>query len=265
MDSVFFILSKLAWILLSPANLIILLVLIAIVMLFIKKVSMAKWLLSCTMLFATSLLFYPLGDKLIYPLEARFSKPEPLPVAIDGIIVLGGAAQLIQSANWGTMELGTAADRYIGAAILAKRYPSAPVIFSGGSGLLGYQDLSREGDIARSLLTVIGIDDNRLIIEQDARNTFENFLLLKPLLPDDAGTYLLITSAYHMTRAVGIARKQHINVIPYPVDYRSSLPMFSAASFSLLHQLNVLEPAWREWIGLTVYYLTGKTSAWLPK
>ncbi len=265
MDSSFFVLSKLAWIVLSPMNILMLLVILATVLVFVRKASMAKWLLLPVSLFSVSLLFYPVGDLLIHPLEARFAKPISLPADIDGIIILGGGEDLTQSVNWGTVELGSAGDRYISAAILARRYKAVPVIFSGGSGLLGYQRSGSEAHIAKQLLAAVGIDDSRLVLEAEARNTAENFLLLKLLLPKTTGTYLLVTSAYHMPRSVGIARQQQINIIPYPVDYRSNVPMFWRTGFSVFGQMSLLETAWREWIGLTVYYWTGKTDAWLPE
>jgi uncharacterized SAM-binding protein YcdF (DUF218 family) len=88
---------------------------------------------------------------------------------------------------------------------------------------------------------------------------------MKLKLPKKNGRYLLITSAFHMPRAVGIAHKQQLNVIPYPVDYRSNALALRQWDFNLFEHLQVLEPAWREWIGLTVYYWMGKTSQWLPR
>ncbi|MBE9533276.1 MAG: YdcF family protein, partial [Proteobacteria bacterium] len=124
---------------------------------------------------------------------------------------------------------------------------------------------NNEGNIAQILLTNLGINKQRLIIESQSRNTFENFRLMKPLLPKSDGVYLLVTSAFHMPRSVAIARKQGVNVIAYPVDYRSNPPEYRQWDFNLFDHLEVLEPAWREWVGLTVYYWTGKTSDWFPK
>jgi len=160
--------------------------------------------------------------------------------------------------------LGKGGDRFVATAILAKQYPNAPIIFSGGSGLLRFDTIENKENIGRSLLLAVGIDEQRLIIEPHARNTHENFLMTAPLLPDRQGTYLLVTSAFHMPRAIGIARQNMINVIAYPVDYRSNTPSHRQWDFNLFEHLEVLEPAWREWIGLTVYYWTGKTSEWLP-
>jgi len=264
MDNLFFTLSKLAWGLLSPTNLIILLVVLGTVLLVLNKINSAKWLLIPTAIISFVLLAYPISDMAMYPLESRFSKPNKLPQNIDGIIVLGGGEELKLSASWNIAELGKGGDRFVAAAILAKHYPNAPIIFTGGSGLLRYELATDQGSISRSLLIAVGIDEHRLIIEADSRNSYENFLMTAPLLPKRQGQYLLVTSAFHMSRAVGLARQNMIDVIPYPVDYRSNKPSLRQWDFNLSEHLEVLEPAWREWIGLTVYYWTGKTEEWLP-
>lgn len=264
MDNTFFVLSKLAWGLLSPTNLIVLLMVLGTVQLVRNKVSTAKKILIPTAIISFALLAYPVGDYLMHPLETRFTKPTELPNTIDGIIILGGGEHLKLSTSWDTAEIGSAGDRFIGAAILAQHYSNVPVIFSGGSGLLRFDTSTTGGDIAWSLLLAVGINEDRLIIESQSRNTNENFTLLKSKLPKDSGQYLLVTSAFHMPRSVGIARQQNIDVIPYPVDYYSNKPALRQWDFSLFDHLQVLEPAWREWIGLTVYYWTGKTSEWLP-
>jgi len=262
MDSAFFILSKIAWGLLSPTSLIIWIMVLATGLLMLGKVQLAKWLLVPTSLISAAILSYPLGDMLIFPLETRFSKPIQMPQQIDGIIILGGGEELKPSISWHSAELGQGGDRYVAASQLAKRYPDVPIIFAGGSGLLTFQNSAREADIASQLLLAMGIDQQRLIIESHSRNTYENFLLMKPKLPKIEGHYLLVTSAFHMARAVGVARKQNINVIAYPVDYRSNVASLRQWDFNMYDHLEVLEPAWREWIGLTVYYMTGKTSTW---
>jgi len=265
MAEFFFVTSKLAWGLLSPSNLIILMVLLGTILLINGAISAAKWVLLPTALLSLSIMVYPVGDSLIYPLEMRFAKPIVMPGHVDGIIILGGGEQLKTSLSWGSAELGAGGDRYIGAAILAKRYPDAPVIFTGGNNFLRLQGIGDEGHIAQSLLTAVGIDKRRLIIESKSRNTAENFLLIRPLLPKANGRYLLVTSAFHMPRAMGIARQQGIDTIAYPVDYRSSRPELRQWSFNIYEHLEVIEPAWREWIGLTVYYFTGRTEQWFPE
>ncbi len=265
MDNLFFVLSKLAWGLLSPINLIILVISLATILLFFNRITAAKWLLFPTVVMSLIVLAYPVGDYLMQPLEARFSKPVDLPQDIDGIIVLGGGEDLKASLSWQTAELGNAGDRYFAAVKLAKQYPNLPIIFSGGNNFLRFQSSEKEGHIAYQILTNMGIEDKRIMIESQSRNTFENFQFMKTVLPKPNGKYLLVTSAFHMPRSVGVARQNNIDVIPYPVDYRSNKASFRQLDFNLFEHLEVLEPAWREWIGLTVYYWTGKTSEWLPQ
>ena len=264
MDNLFFILSKLAWGLLSPVNLILLLLTLAALFLLLNKISAAKWLLFPTAIVSFSLLVYPVSDVLMHPLESRFSLPAELPDKIDGIIVLGGGEELKLSSSWDRAELGSGGDRYIGTAMLAKHYPDVPVIFSGGSNFLRLE-VDPDGHVASSLLSAVNVKKDRMIIESQSRNTHENFLLMKPVLPKLKGKYLLVTSAYHMPRAVGVARRQKINVIPYPVGYRSNKPHYRQWDFNAFEHIEVLEPAWREWIGLAAYYLTDKTSEWFPE
>ncbi len=265
MTEFFFIASKLAWGILSPSNILVLMLIVGTLLLLKGAISAAKCFLLPATLFSLVIMLYPLGDSVIYPLETRFSKPDVMPQQVDGIIVLGGGEQLKSSLSWNSAELGAGGDRYIGAAILAKRYPKAPVIFTGGNSMLGLQGIGDEGRIARTLLTAVGIAEQRLIIESKARNTAENFLLITPLLPKLNGRYLLVTSAFHMPRAMGIARQQGIDTIAYPVDYRSNQPALRQWGFNIYEHLEVLEPAWREWVGLTAYYLSGKTNQWFPE
>ncbi len=264
MDNLFFIISKLAWGMLSPGNILIIMVILVAVLLITNKIQLARILSACLALAGGVLIAYPVGDYLMYPLEQRFPAPDSLPEQVDGIIVLGGGIDLKRSVDWSHPETGEGADRYIAAAILAKRYPTVPVLFSGGSGLLRFQTLATEGQYARELLMALGVASSRLLIESKARNTYENMMRLRPLLPVKEGHYLLITSAFHMPRAVGIARKLGLQVLPYPVDYRSNRPELRQWDFNFSEHLQVLEPAWREWIGLTAYYWTGKTDAWFP-
>lgn len=265
MDELFFLASKIGWAFLSPGNLLVFALFLGAVFLFFNNFKAAKKILIPTSLIAFVLMAYPVSDFLMKPLESRFTVPTKMPEKIDGIIILGGGEDLKRSLSWHVAELGLGGDRYIGAASLASQYPNVPVIFTGGSGSISLQNTDGEGFLARKILTTIGIDSERLIIESQSRNTYENFKYTKPLLPNANGRYLLVTSAFHMPRAVGIARMQGVKVIPYPVDYRTNSDELRLFDFDLFDHLKALEPAWREWIGLTVYYLTGKTGRWFPK
>ncbi|MEX1200995.1 MAG: YdcF family protein [Methylophaga sp.] len=264
MDELFFIVSKLAWSVLSPSALFVWLTLLALVLLYRGFLQAAKSLLLLMTLIGFTVMAYPFGDVLLEKLEKRFTVPVDLPEKIDSIIVLGGGEQLKTSMSWQAPQTGEAGDRYLVAAMLARHYPKTPVWVSGGSNLLQMTAHEEVADIHRQLLLMAGVPASQIHIEQNSRNTFENIQNLRQVLPDPDGQYLLVTSAYHMPRSVGIARKLGLNVIAYPVDYRSQRGALRQWDFALFEHLQTLEPAIREWLGLTVYFMTGKTNQFLP-
>ncbi|MAL49863.1 MAG: hypothetical protein CMH18_08925 [Methylophaga sp.] len=265
MEQVFFVLSKLAWALLSPFMMLNLFLVFGTLFLLFGYRTIALRFLLPALVFSLSLMIFPIGDWLIHPLEARISQPQQLPENIDGIIVLGGGEDIKTTISWQQPQVGQASDRYFGAALLAKKYPDSPIIFTGGSNLLRFDAGATPAELSHQLLTMVGIDEERLIIESQSRNTYENFQRLKTVIPKRNGQYLLVTSAYHMPRSVGIAEKQGIKVLPYPVDYRSQTGESRQLDFAVFEQLEKLEPAWREWVGLTAYFITRKTSQWFPE
>lgn len=264
MEQLFFVISKLVWVVLSPLMLLSLLLIVGTLSLLLGYRKIALRFLFPAMLFSLTLIVFPIGDWLIYPLEARVSQPQQLPEHIDGIIVLGGGEDIKSTISWRQPQAGQASDRYFGAAYLATHYPDSPVIFTGGNNLLRFDAGMTPAQLSQTLLTMVGVEQQRLIIESQSRNTYENFQRLKTILPKRKGQYLLVTSAYHMPRAVGVAEKQGIRVVPYPVDYRSQTAELRRLDFAVFEQLEKLEPGWREWVGLTAYFLTGKTSQWFP-
>ena len=265
MDDHFYTVSKLAWAVLSPSNFLILLVSIGTFLLIINRNRLAKWLLVPSAAMLMLIMIYPVGDWVIAPLEDRFERPVKLPDHIDGIIILGGAEDILRSWSRGTAEINQGGERFLQTAKLSKQFPNAPVIFTGSSGNFNLDDNGKKRFLSEYILVHMGIPIERIIIEEFSRNTHENFVFTKPLLPNAKGEYLLVTSAFHMSRSVGIARKNNIKVIAYPVDYRSLHPWHRGKRPNYFDHLNALEPAVKEWIGLTVYYWTGKTSEWFPK
>lgn len=264
MNELFFIVSKLAWSVLSPSALFVWLTLLVLIFLYRGYLQAAKTVLLTMVLIGFTVMAYPIGDILLEKLEQRFSVPAILPEQIDGIIVLGGGEQLKTSLSWQAPQSGEAGDRYLAAAMLARHYPQTPLWVSGGSNLVQQPQHDKVADIHRQLLLMAGVSASKVHIEQNSRNTYENIQNLFQVLPRPDGQYLLVTSAYHMPRSIGIARNVGLNVIAYPVDYRSQRGGQRQWDFALFEHLETLEPAIREWLGLIVYYLTGKTSQFLP-
>ena len=206
----------------------------------------------------------PVGDWLIRPLEARFHSPEPLPGKVDGIVVLSGAELPQLTEDWGLPQVKEHAERLIEAASLAADYPQARVVFSGGAAT--DQGLS-EAEVARRFFSRLGIAVDRLELETKARNTCENAANSFRLARPQAGeVWLLVTSAFHMPRAVACFRAAGWQVIPRQTDYkaRASDGAFELFSRRAMHNLEVLDLAVHEWAGLLYYRLQGFTLELFP-
>ena len=261
----FFVLSKTLGVIILPTNFLLLLGLLGVLLLLTRfRAAGRKALVLSIVLLAISA-FSPLGNVLLYPLESRFPPWDASRGAPDGIIVLGGPIDTDVSVARNTPVIRNAADRIVAGVALARKYPNARVIFSGGSPNLISND-AREADYAAMIFDSLGIDPSRLIIERRSRNTLENAEFSKALVdPKPGERWLLVTSAFHMPRAVGLFRKVGFPVEPYPVDWRTG-DMSSLASFTTLAPEGLLKTdfAVREWIGLIAYRLTGKTDDLLP-
>lgn len=264
MDNVFFIASKVIWALISPDSLIVILGLSAWLALAFGWLKLSRRLLSCCALLLLVLGFLPVGEWLIAPLENRFNANAALPARADGIIVLGGSISPVTSAAWDQVELGPGADRLTNFAYLANLYPSAQLVFTGGSGSLTTQEF-KAADSAQILFEQLGISDRAVIYERESRNTYENAVNSKALVTPAAGeNWVLITSAFHMPRSVGIFCQQDWSVTPYPVDHYSRKGNLLRVNFSFAGNLGLINTAIREWIGLIAYRFSGRTDRFLP-
>ena len=264
MDLIFFWLSKLIWILISPDTLLAVLILAGVGLLLAGAVKKAKILLSLSALAIVAVCVLPLGTLLLAPLENRFPSPPKLPDHVDGIICLGGAENAYLSSFTGQAEVGAAAERYLGFIRLIRSYPDAIRLFSGGSGSLSHQDF-RDADVAKMAFEDLGLDSSSVIYESCSRNTYENGKSSKAAVnPKPGQNWIFVTTAAHIPRAVGVFRKLGWKVIPYPVDHVGSQNMPVKLSMNFSGNLDRLKWAVREWTGLTAYYLTGKTSEWVP-
>jgi len=263
-ENLFFVISKLAWALISPDSLIVILVLVAWLALVLGWQKISRWLLSAAALMILIIAFLPVGEWLILPLEKRFPANAALPLNVDGIIVLGGAMDPVTSAAWMQPELNDSADRLTSFQYLARLYPEAQLIFTGGSGSLVDQQY-KEADAVQSLFNQMGLQDRAILLESESRNTFENARNSKQLVsPRDGEEWILITSAFHMPRSVGIFCAQNWPVHPYPVDHYARRDNLMRIDFSFAHNLRVLRTAMREWVGLLAYRTTGRSTQLLP-
>src|ERR687892_121225 len=158
------------------------------------------------------LAFLPIGLWLLVPLEDRFPPPEQLPDRPDGIVVLAGAEEPAISQARAQPTISDSAERLTAMVEVARRYPEARLLYTGAA-----------ASITRALLARQGFDASRVVFEPEARDTCENGLFSKRLAdPTPGEQWLLVTSARHMLRSVGIFRAVDWSVTPYPVDYRTT-------------------------------------------
>jgi uncharacterized SAM-binding protein YcdF (DUF218 family) len=264
--SLFFLLSKTLGVVLLPSNFLIGLGLVGAVLLFTRCASLGRKLVIASVVLLAICGFSPLGNLLLYPLEQRFPPWDDTRGAPDGIVVLGGSIESDLSAAHGVAIFNAAVNRVIAAAGLAHRYPQARIVFTGGSANLVSGDAAKEADYALPVFESFGISKQRLTMERRSRNTQENAEFSKALVSPKAGErWLLVTSAYHMPRSVGLFRKAGFAVEPYPADWRvgGAKDVLAFSMFSL-DGLERVDLAVREWMGLAAYRISGKTSELLP-
>ncbi|MGR9046851.1 MAG: YdcF family protein [Gammaproteobacteria bacterium] len=264
METIFFWASKLIWTVIAPDSMVLILLTIVCLLLGSGNRKLGQNILLALVMGLWLVTVFPVANWLLRPLETRFATNPTLPATLDGIIVLGGAESTEASQAWQQVELKAYAERALMFMQLARRYPEARLLFTGGSGSMRMQD-SQEADIAKQLFQQQGVDVSRIAFERNSRNTYENALFGKRLVnPGQGEKWLLITSASHMPRAVGVFCQADWQVIPYPVDHWTIPDRIFSADLSFAVELEKLTLAVREWVGLAAYYMTGKTGEIVP-
>jgi len=240
--------NYLIWAFIKPSHLLIWLALAGVLF---QRRRFGRWCLGALALLLLVFGLLPTAHWLVAPLEQRFPL-QTLPNRVDGIIVLAGSEQLDLSELYDQPQLNSMGDRLTGTLMLAASHPRAKLIYSGRF----------RSPIARQLLLGAGIAPERIRFEAESENTCESAMLVRDMLPADQGeNWLLVTSAFHLPRAVACFEAVDLPVIPYPVDYRTGE---SALSFSLVSNLENLDYAAHEWLGLAYYRLTGRTRSLFP-
>lgn len=260
----FFIASKLFWILFRPLTLLMLGLGMGLGLRFTRWRRAGGWLVTLSLVAMIVGEYTTLGAMALLPLENRFPPPTTAPNRVDGIIVLGGAVwsgTVPQARN--QVLLTSSAERMTEAVALARRYPEARIAFTGFSGALS-PDGWTEAQGAARLFRDLGVDQDRILYEGRARNTAENAVFLRDMVsPAPGQTWLLITSASHMPRAMGTFRHAGwSDLVPWPVDY--ILPPRVSFGLKKGGGLGVLGQAMHEWIGLLAYWMTDRIPTPFP-
>lgn len=263
MDTFLYILSKLFWFAVRPNTLALALATLGLALVWRGRRA-GRWPLLAGLGYYLFILLTPASQWITLPLENRFSRPAEPPARVDGVIVLGGAVDQLLTEAHGIPALNGAAERMTEMVVLARRYPEARLVFTGGQGTFVPGEAT-EAEVARRLWTAMGLPEERVTYEDASRNTWENATLTHALVrPEPGQTWLLVTSASHMPRAVGCFRQAGWSVTPWPVNYTTgaSPRIWYDAPFPT--RLNQFEGALREWVGLLAYWLLGRMATPFP-
>lgn len=260
----FFYLSKIFWFFAQPLNFAILLLAFGLAASFSGRRRLLRTASFLAFLILALAAWTSLGAVLLTPLEERYPRPS-VPDNVAGIVVLGGGFEGAINLARGGYEVNSGGDRFVETAVLARRYPQAKIVVSGGTGTL-VLDGEGDADTAPRLLEALGVPRDRLILENRSRNTYENALYSKQLVsPKPGETWLLVTSAFHMPRSMALFAKAEFAVVAWPVDYRtSSQEGFGLFADNPADSLQNTTMALREWTGLLAYWLSGRIDEPFP-
>jgi uncharacterized SAM-binding protein YcdF (DUF218 family) len=262
---VFFVSAKVLWFLLQPSSLMLGCVIAGAALLRTRWRRLARALLWGGLLAVLIGGLSPLGDVLIRPLEGRFARAETGGTGLAGIIVLGGGEDSRAAHTLELASLNEAAERYTEAVALARRLPQARLVFTGGSGMLIAPGPQEAGTAGR-LFEALGVARERITLESKSRDTYENAIFTARLVdPKPGERWLLVTSAWHMPRAMGCFRQAGFTVEPWPVDYRAPRGLDALRLQSSIPEgLRRLDFIAHEYVGLAMYYATGRTNSLWP-
>jgi len=262
METAFFAVAKLAWLLIRPESLLLLLFAASILAMILNRRRLAVVCGAIALAAALAIAVFPMARPLYAPLEARFPAMPEVEAPV-GILVLGGGEELGPPLGRGQPQVNDSGERYLAAIALARRFPEAWVMFAGGRATLAGGHAPNAALSAR-IFTDAGIAPDRIVLEDSSRNTAENAANALPLRPagTEAGPWLLVTSAWHMPRAVGtFCAAGWEGIVPWPTDFRSGRVM---PGWQFADNLGALNTAAKEWAGLLGYRLGGRTRSVLP-
>ncbi|HUE63644.1 MAG TPA: YdcF family protein [Rhizomicrobium sp.] len=198
-----------------------------------------------------------LNGPMVRALENRYPRP-PWPARVDGVLVLGSGFDVNILRKRHAPQANAGVNRLVAAMAVARHYPAARVVFTGGSGvLIGAENA--ESVTARYVFSELGLESGRLLLEPKARNTYENILFAKELAkPKPGEVWLLDTAAIDLPRAMAVARKLRWPLIAWPSDYITTPRDAGARFFDISDNLRLTDYAAHEWIGLLAYRLSGR-------
>ena len=261
----FYSLSKALWSIFQPTQILVYLLLLVLILSFFNKNKFSKIVSSITIILFILIIFLPNGTYLLWKLEDTYTIPKSFPNKIDGILILGSGINPFLTYQHSQIILNEKIERITESIKLMKQFPDAKGVYSEGAPITAKTKLTNI-DVVKMFYKEMGADNKKIIFENKSRNTYENFIFSRKFINNNnSDKWILLTSAYHMKRAMSVAEKLELNFIPYPVDYRLQTAynwklVYIVKGRNFLTNLNHFQLAVHEYIGLIVYYLTKKSN-----
>jgi Uncharacterized conserved protein, COG1434 len=233
----FFLKKLIAYFILPPGLLVIAFAVLGI----LTKRKLAKFIAFSFALFVYLLSIEPIKDVLYKPLEEAYpvpSKPEG-----DARVILGGG-------SYSTGILKEDSTKRLLMGFVLHKQTNLPIILSGGASIGALP----EAEVMKGLLLTLGVDKGKIYTDVNSKDTEENAQEVKKLCERlGCKKIILVTSAYHMRRAVLSFQRAGFEVVPYPTDFKRDMRY---NLYSLLPKMGVFADSYkalREYLGLVWY------------
>jgi uncharacterized SAM-binding protein YcdF (DUF218 family) len=253
----FFVLSKILFILIKPICWIIGLLIAAYL---VKNQRRSKSIIAFTLTLSLLLTNKGLFNTVIRAWETRTASAEAISEPFDIGILLGGYSNLNLLTGDQRYNLNERGNRLLNTLDLYHAGKIKKILLSGGTGSLK-QDNPKEAERLFRFLQQIGIPDSAIIVEAASRNTYENALFSKRIVETQfpGSSCLLITSAWHMPRSIRCFQKVGLTVTPFSVDFLSEKNQHPIDMWLIPDKMGFYkwEILIKEWIGMLAYRLKG--------
>ena len=254
------------WSLASPSQLLLLTLVLGPLLLALGRPRAGRLLtmIGAVCLFLLGVL--PTSHYLAAALESRFPEPQ-LPARVTGIVLLAGSERPTASQAHGHPQVGRNGGRHVTTLRLARAYPEARLIFSGGPKVaVGKGPLETQAAVAAALFEDGGIESSRVTFDENSPDTCASpSNVLRLARPRPGETWIVVTSAIHMPRTIACFRAAGWgDIVAQPADYRVTIGPWNTGSFQVAENLAILDDAAHEWLGLAFYRFTGRTQEFFP-
>lgn len=228
-----------------------------------RKQRLGKVLVTLGTIFLLLLSFSFLSTKFLTPLEGRYPAllhPETIGWQGDAaaaspkwIVVLGGGHVSDPRLPVTSQISESALGRLVEGVRFYKAIPGSKLLLSGG----GLYDPVPEADVMARIAVLLGVKPQDIALERDSRDTADEAAIIARMVGSQK--IILVTSAAHMPRSVALFRKQGLQPIPAPADFRVKATQGPDPTrfFPQAGPLGQTEAAWHEYLGLAWAWLRG--------